>query len=297
MNRVCALVVTRNRLDKLKNCLAALEAQTRPPDVALVVDNASSDGTEEFLAQAEASSSFPILSVSLEENLGGAGGFAHGIRLFLDQTDCDALWLMDDDSLPEPSALSELLEGMKRADSCGNKPYLAASQVIWQDGQLHPWNIPQPRLAKNARDFALVRQGLLPIRSSSFVSLLLTRDAVNVHGLPLADYFLYNDDLEYTGRILRHGLGILCPASVCLHDTPKSSTAFVLSPERLFLEVRNKLWMIFYSPAWTFKERLWLGAILGKNILVQLKNVRNWPGIVGAVARGAAQALLRRPQK
>lgn len=297
MSKVFALVVTWNRLDKLKNCLAALDVQTRPPDMLLVVDNASSDGTKESLTQAEASSSIPLHSVSLEENLGGAGGFAHGIRHFFEQTDCDFLWLMDDDSLPAPTALSELLAGLERATACGRTPLLAASQVLWHDGELHPWNISQPRLTKRAKDFCLVQQGLLPIRYTSFVSLLLTREAIEAHGLPLADYFVKCDDLEYTGRVLRHGLGILCPASVCLHDTPRTRTTYIMPPKPLFLNVRNMLWTILYSTAWTFKERLWLGAILGKNILLQLEQGGNLPGIAKAVACGIVQALLRRPRK
>ena len=38
-------------------------------------------------------------------NTGGAGGFALGIRHALDAGPCDLLWLMDDDTVPEPTAL------------------------------------------------------------------------------------------------------------------------------------------------------------------------------------------------
>ena len=293
MPKVCALVITHNRLDKLKNCLAALAGQEYVPAVVLVVDNASTDGTQSFLAQ---TADWPFLLVHerLSENLGGAGGFARGLDLFLQQ-DCEAVWLMDDDSLPAPDALRELLAGMERAAPC--KPMLAASQVVWQDGNLHPWNIPQPRLHKHARDFALVREGLLPVRSASFVSILLTRQAVETYGLPVADYFIYNDDIEYTGRILRRETGILCPASVCLHDTARASTTFTLPPERLFFVVRNKLWMIFYSPAWTARERVRHGLILCKNILLHLRNVRLLPQTLWAICRGVGSALRRRPER
>ena len=47
---VCAVVVTHNHLDLLRECLTALHAQTRAVDDILVVDNASDDGTAEMLS-------------------------------------------------------------------------------------------------------------------------------------------------------------------------------------------------------------------------------------------------------
>jgi rhamnopyranosyl-N-acetylglucosaminyl-diphospho-decaprenol beta-1,3/1,4-galactofuranosyltransferase len=45
--KVCAVIVTYNRKDLLRECLNAVLSQTRPPDHVLVVDNASTDGTPE----------------------------------------------------------------------------------------------------------------------------------------------------------------------------------------------------------------------------------------------------------
>src|SRR5580658_4151880 len=43
--RVIAVVVTYNRRDLLLEAVAAVQAQTRPADAVIVVDNASTDGT------------------------------------------------------------------------------------------------------------------------------------------------------------------------------------------------------------------------------------------------------------
>src|ERR1044072_8228547 len=73
---VVAVVVTHDRRDLLAEALTAIGAQTRVPDVVVVVDNASSDGTAELLE-----SRFPGVDlVRLPYNTGGAGGFAAGIR-------------------------------------------------------------------------------------------------------------------------------------------------------------------------------------------------------------------------
>ena len=46
---ICALIVTYNRLDKLKICLESYDKQKRKPDKIIVVDNNSNIETKYFL--------------------------------------------------------------------------------------------------------------------------------------------------------------------------------------------------------------------------------------------------------
>jgi GT2 family glycosyltransferase len=232
---VVAVVVTHDRRDLLAEALTAIGAQSRAPDVVVVVDNASSDGTAELLE-----SRFPAVDlVRLPYNTGGAGGFAAGIARAL-ALDATALWLMDDDTIPAPGALAALLSTFGRY-----RPALAASRVVWTDGRDHPMNTPRTR--------ASGIPGHPRIRSASFVSVLADADTVRSCGLPVADYFLWNDDFEYTLRLLRGRLGLLCPASVVVHRT----AAPVFDPgARFFYEVRNKTWLFTRSPCLAPGERL-----------------------------------------
>ena len=107
--RVAAVVVTYNRRDLLLESLAAVLAQTRAPDKVIVVDNASEDGTA-----AAVRDQFPSVHLAeLRRNSGGAGGFAGGMALAL-ADGADLIWLMDDDTVPEPGALSALLSARDR---------------------------------------------------------------------------------------------------------------------------------------------------------------------------------------
>lgn len=49
--RVCAIVVTYNRIGLLFDALSALEAQVARPDHVFVIDNASTDGSAQRVAQ------------------------------------------------------------------------------------------------------------------------------------------------------------------------------------------------------------------------------------------------------
>jgi rhamnopyranosyl-N-acetylglucosaminyl-diphospho-decaprenol beta-1,3/1,4-galactofuranosyltransferase len=232
---VVTVVVTHNRRNFLTEALTAIRTQTRAPDAVVVVDNASSDGTA-----AHVRSRFTDVELlELPSNVGGAGGFAAGIARALD-LGARALWLMDDDTLPAPDALEALLSTFGQG-----RPALAASRVVWTDGRDHPMNTPRSRPSGTP--------GLSRIRSASFVSVLIDAEVARSAGPPVADYFLWNDDFEYTLRLLRGRLGLLCADSVVVHRT-----AFpVFDPgARFFYEVRNKVWLFSRSRCLAPGERL-----------------------------------------
>ena len=244
---VCAVVVAYNRVELLRECLAALSAQTRKPDAVLVVDNASSDGTVAMVR-----GEFPAVEVlELETNQGGAGGFHEGMRHAV-AAGHEWLWLMDDDTIAEPEALERLLGVLSDADPA---PLLLASRVVWTDGTLHPMNAPRvaARRAEGLIDAAAA--GLVLLRSASFVSLLVHRTAVERYGLPLKHYFIWNDDVEFTARVLRTETGYLVPGSVVCHKTATRHTPFETTGDRFYYAVRNQLLMVRGS-AWEGTERL-----------------------------------------
>ncbi len=102
--RIAAVVVTFNRLDLLQRLVGRL-AETDRLDEILVVDNASTDGTVEWLRSAETEIE-RLHARHLTDNTGGAGGFHEGLRWAVERG-ADLVWLMDDDGLPEPGCLDE----------------------------------------------------------------------------------------------------------------------------------------------------------------------------------------------
>jgi len=250
---VAAVVVTWNRLDLLREALPAVLGQTRPPDRVIVVDNASTDDTP-----AAVRAEFPGVDlVSLPQNTGGAGGFAYGLAL-AQAAGAGLAWLMDDDTVPEPGALGALLQA--RAAYSGPAPALVASKVVWTDGRAHPMNTPRVKpLASGAERAAAAAAGCVPVRSASFVSVLADLAAAQRSGLPQADYFLWNDDFEFTARLLRRSPGLLCPASAVVHKTKAFGATDADPGARFFYEVRNKVWTLRSSAPLAVHERVLYG--------------------------------------
>jgi GT2 family glycosyltransferase len=148
--------------------------------------------------------------------------------------------------VPEPGALLALLQA-RAEQACGGTgrpPALVASRVLWTDGREHPMNTPRVKpFVSKAERLAAAAAGCLPIRSASFVSILVDASECRQRGLPQADYFLWNDDFEFTTRLLRRSTGLLCPASVVVHKTKTFGSTDSDPGPRFFYEVRNKIWM------------------------------------------------------
>ncbi len=105
---MAAVVVTFNRPDVLRTCLAALRSQTRPLNRIIVVDNGSEDETAEMIA-----TEFPsVRLVAMGHNSGAAGGFAAGLSEGV-ALGHDWIWMFNDDDVPHRGALATMLGSLE----------------------------------------------------------------------------------------------------------------------------------------------------------------------------------------
>lgn len=249
--RVTAVLVAYNRRDLLRESLEALAAQSRPVDRLVVVDNASDDDSAAVAAELLEHWGARGRLIQLTENTGGAGGFATGIAAAVAEEHLDWVWVMDDDTVPGPDALKGALAAHERYVQSGQDDLaVMGSRVVWTDGADHPMNTPKAKIRASAAERRRAEAaGCMEIRSISFVSAFLRADRVRDLGLPLADYFLWNDDFEYSARLLRGARGLYVPDSVVTHKTAKRGSSDQDPGPRFFYEVRNKLWVFRTSPA------------------------------------------------
>lgn len=127
-----AVVVTYNRCEQVKTTISRL-LDTSPSvlEKIVVVDNGSTDGTQKWLD----THPDPRLDVMrFSENLGGAGGFAAGMRHASKQFNPDWIVVMDDDARPAIGALEAFAESCPDAGTC------VAAAVYYPNGGICEMN-------------------------------------------------------------------------------------------------------------------------------------------------------------
>ena len=286
--RVVAVVVTYNREQLLQDCLDALLAQERRPDAVVVIDNASTD------ASGSVADAHPLAAdvVHLHRNVGGAGGFAAGIARALVRHEADWVWVMDDDTIARPDTLAQLLTALEASPV---RLSVLSSRAVWTDGRDHPMNTQRSRMGTTAQERAdAARAGGRPIRTASYVSALLNGQDVRRLGLPYADYFIWSDDFEHTGRLLRHGRGIQVPASVVEHRTARFSNAQASPGSRFYYDVRNRLWALLRTSSFSPTEKVIHGGSTALGWMRML--LRHRGELFGVGLRGLLAAARRGPR-
>lgn len=236
--RIAAVVVTYNRKTLLLRCLEALLAQSRRPDAIYLIDNHSTDGTCEELAnrgliaptashaenvceQVKTVEPPPpgdgpvaIHYVKMPENTGGAGGFHEGMKRGA-AAGFDWLWLMDDDLLPSGDALEALVARKDSLAEVSPRPFLLNCLVLSQDhadGDTLAFPLQEitrkghPRLGlyhwRLSDVTEMVHDGVYRW-ACPFNGTFIPSGALGEIGLPNKEFFIRGDEKDFLWRAAR----------------------------------------------------------------------------------------------
>lgn len=234
VRQTAAVVVTYKRDELLAQCLRCLCVQTAAKKMdIIVVDNgcAGRSSIHEIpeVQEVEEIRAFlkdggRVIYLDTGDNLGGAGGFSLGMEEAV-RLGYQLVWVMDDDTQPEPGALEALLEA--HAEKNGRYGFLS-SQALWKDGTLNRMNIQRRSLTMKVRDFL---SPAVPVVMASFVSLLVPARVIKNMGLPIREFGTWTDDWEFTRRISRAYPSYLVNGSRVFHMTGENRGANIAADE------------------------------------------------------------------
>ncbi|MDY6467993.1 glycosyltransferase family 2 protein [Acinetobacter faecalis] len=240
MTKVIAVVVTYNRKILLLNCIDALLHQSLNFDKIIIVDNASTDGTIEFLEAKKILDHPKLVLLKQNENTGGAGGFSAGMK-YAFESGADYVWMMDDDAVPHQNALEQLMNH-------ATPNHIYGSLAV--NGEDTAWTttlLPDSKIV-NSKD--LVPE-ISEVQSLPFLGYLTSKEIFEKLGLPDNSYFIAADDVEYCLRAQRAGFKTyVCGQSYIEH--PKSDRypfnlfgkkliCLKLVPWKRYYDTRNRL--------------------------------------------------------
>ncbi|OED30504.1 glycosyltransferase family 2 protein [Methanosphaera sp. WGK6] len=281
-NTVCAVVVTFNRKELLIKCLDSLLNQTLKPDAIYIVDNNSTDNTPELLKQNNYLTQTSIINtneiwtsqtkydevkikyIHLPENIGGAGGFYHGVKEAYDDN-YDFIWIMDDDAFPTKTCLENLKPYFNLEDTVG----LASLKLDLEDNILYHhrgyFNFKHGLPIQEHITDEDIKNPVKDIDMVSFVGLLVKREAITKIGFPKKEFFIHTDDLEYCIRLRSVGKIKLIPKSIIKHaegsvkGTFKKTVLGITANRRPY----DKLWINYYMQ----RNLIWIGRKYSENKL------------------------------
>ena len=223
--KVAAVVVTYNRKEQLLECIGSLRRQTYTDMDILIVDNGSTDGTREAVKRYHGETD--ICYINTGKNMGGAGGFNFGLRIAAERGYGYA-WLMDDDAVPERQALEVLAAA---GEELGDFGFLSG-RVVWTDGTVCMMNRQRDLRFRNIDGSP---EKTVRCVTATFVSFYVPISVVREVGLPIREFFIWADDLEYSRRISRRYPCYVVPESIVVHKC-KMNTGGDISvdiPERI----------------------------------------------------------------
>ena len=238
--KIVAVITTYNRKKLLEECVQAISNQTYQLDKIIIIDNNSIDGTYNYIKEKGIFENKNVTYVKLEKNTGGAGGFYEGLRIAR-QKQYDWVWVMDDDTIPREDCLEKLL---KAKNKIKEEVSFMASSIFGEDGKC--MNVPDIDNSKKENPYAswyrYLKDGMVAIENATFVSILINGEAVKKCGLPIKEYFIWGDDIEYTTRLTKYfGKAYLVGESIAIHKRKNVKNGLLL-----YEKDKNRINMYFY---------------------------------------------------
>lgn len=246
---VAAAIATHRREAELARLLDALQASDTPLAGGIfVADNASSPETEAVCAARTGTVWIPRAV-----NNGPGPAWNTAIAKALENARVTHVLVLDDDVVPPPATLGQLLDAMQTANAAAAAPLLF-------DEKNHLWAFPEPE-EKNLR--TVIRRCVdagechraLGDEPHAFswatgACMLYARRAFETCVVFREDFWMLGEDLEFSMRVASAAGGVFTARAMVPHLPPPPDAATAQTSHRLkFLALlQNLSYLAFHSP-------------------------------------------------
>lgn len=236
--KVVVVVLNWNGKEDTFECLNSLKHLDYPNYEVVVVDNASTDGSQKFIRE-----NFPeVTLIENEKNLGFGGGFNVGIRK-AEKYDADYVLCLNNDVVVDKNFLTELVKVGELCDKIGglcpmeyyyNEPRrinCAGGRVglfkdkVYGHGEL------------DKGQFNKVKETWLLCGPAMMLKLKALLDV----GLFDTSFFYGPEDKDMTLRLIKKGYKIMFVSHAKLWHKRRGATGGKITPLNIYFHVRNSL--------------------------------------------------------
>jgi len=240
MPRVSAIVVNWNAREDTRECIESLIKSDYPDLDIILVDNASSDGSVQYLRSLF--SGITILENSTNERF--ARGSNKGMRFALDRG-TQYVFLLNNDAVVEEATIGRLVGALEASSSIGfvgpKILYFSKRDVIWSaGGEVNFWTgITRHRGIRekdNGRYNDSVEVGYL-----TGCALMAKRELVEKIGLLDPSYYIYGEDADWCLRASKAGFKIVYVPDARVWHKVSLSTGGEFSSTKLYQKTKSNL--------------------------------------------------------
>ena len=268
-SKVCAVVVTYNRKDCLKETIKGLKEQTYPLTSIFIYDNHSSDGTDKMLQELgfveyrgeetlhhKNVDNIEWIYYRSSNNSGGSGGFCNGIRL-VSEMNFDYIWTMDDDVYPAECCLEELMRYI-----CDEARICIPNRTDerFRDYAVVGFNMTNPFLYKaTTRKKKVYAENIngsyITVEDMPFEGPLVALSLIKEIGLPKQELFIIYDDTDYAQRAIK-----------------KTELRFVKNAilHKQIIPVKEHSKTMGWKDYYGYRNQIWYDTTYGKNVFVKI---------------------------
>lgn len=240
---VTSVVLNWNNYEDTARCLKTLLQSSYTPHSVILVDNASTDESFNQL-QVE----FPEINyIEKDRNVGFSAGMNAGIKEAINNGS-EYVWLLNNDTIiSDPDTLSNLVQHLEARSKLGAitpvvdhhpktaTPWFQQGLVNWKSGNSnHHQKIARP----SRRDGDILYNDFVP-----FCSALVARSVFESVGMLPTPYFMYREDVEFCGQMLKSGYNIGTDLQSHIEHTGAGNSGGEFSPTPTYYTARNR-WLL-----------------------------------------------------
>lgn len=213
MSKLLTIIVTYNAMRWVDRCLGSVRSATVPSDM-FIVDNGSTDGTREYIAEY-----YPeVVLIRSEVNLmfGRANnlGFEYALK-----NGYDYVYLLNQDAWVAPDAFEKLIAGAVLHNEYGILSPVQLSSDWKTYEYFFNWLVVNKLPGKESDIETAGDSDVLSVRMVQAAHWLLTRRCIEMIGGFSPSFPHYGEDDNYCQRVLFHGLNIgIVPMAKAVHD-------------------------------------------------------------------------------
>lgn len=238
MEQVTVIIPNWNGMKFLQSCLKSLSVQTFSDFKTVVIDNASTDGSQDFIRD-----NFPEVEiVQMDKNYGFTGAVNEGIR----RTTTPYLLLLNNDTEVEPEFVEELYKAIEKDDTIFS---VSSKMINFYDrskmddaGDLYTligWQA-QRGVAHPVEKYNKPCE----VFSACAGAAIYRRDAFDIIGLFDDMHFAYLEDIDVGYRAKIYGYkNMYCPTAVVYH-MGSATTGAGYNDFKVKISSRNNIYMI-----------------------------------------------------